>query len=53
MQLQPTYLADTFGLRTLDEKGGVTFEVCQGEHMQIAQDCWEPLVREYVGGKLD
>ncbi|KAL5485072.1 hypothetical protein ACEPAI_7714 [Sanghuangporus weigelae] len=53
MQLQPTYLADTFGLRTLDERGGVTFEVCQGEHMQIAQDCWEPLVRKYAGGSLD
>ena len=52
MRLQPTYLADTFGLRTLDEKGGVSLEFCKGEHMQIADDCWKPLVREYVGGKL-
>ncbi|PAV18878.1 palmitoyl- thioesterase [Pyrrhoderma noxium] len=35
MKLQPTYLADTFGLRTLDERGGVSLEICQGEHMQF------------------
>lgn len=52
MRLQPTYLADTFGLRTLDEAGGVSLEICTGEHMQITQDCWEPLVRRYVGGKI-
>ncbi|KAH8119193.1 palmitoyl-protein thioesterase [Phellopilus nigrolimitatus] len=52
MRLQPTYLADTFGLRKLDERGAVVLEICEGEHMQIAQECWEPLVRRYVGGKL-
>lgn len=53
MMLQPTYLADTFGLRSLDERGGVSLEICAGEHMQISQDCWEPLIRQYVGGSLD
>ena len=53
MMLQPTYLADTFGLRTLDERGGVSLEICAGEHMQLSQDCWEPLVRQYVGGSLN
>ena len=53
MMLQPTYLADTFGLRSLDENGGVSLEICEGEHMQLSQDCWEPLVRKYVGGSLD
>ena len=52
MKLQPTYLADTFGLRTLDGRGGVSLEICQGEHMQVTTDCWEPLVRKFVGGKL-
>lgn len=53
MALQPTYLADTFGLRTLDARGSVSLEICSGEHMQLAQECWEPLVREYAGGSLD
>ncbi|EJD03145.1 palmitoyl-protein thioesterase [Fomitiporia mediterranea MF3/22] len=53
MHLQPTYLADTFGLHTLDERGRVSLEICQGEHMQITDDCWEPLVRRHVGGALD
>lgn len=53
MRLQPTYLADTFGLRTLDEKGGVRLEICSGEHMQISDDCWRPLVLRYVGGALE
>ena len=52
MKLQPTYLADTFGLRTLDERGSVSLEICQGEHMQVTTDCWKPLVRKFVGGKL-
>lgn len=52
MRLQPTYLEDTFGLRTLDERGAVILEVCEGEHMRISRDCWEPLVKRFVGGKL-
>jgi palmitoyl-protein thioesterase len=48
MRLQPLYKEDWIGLRTLDERGGIVFEACVGEHMQI-QECWEPLVRQYVG----
>ncbi|KAF8070315.1 palmitoyl-protein thioesterase [Lyophyllum atratum] len=49
MHLQPLYQEDWIGLRTLDERGGVLFDACVGEHMQIG-DCWEGLVRQYVGG---
>ncbi|RDB24914.1 Palmitoyl-protein thioesterase 1 [Hypsizygus marmoreus] len=49
MRHQPLYLEDWIGLRRLDEKGGVDFDACVGEHMQMG-DCWERLVRKYVGG---
>ncbi|KAF9467286.1 palmitoyl-protein thioesterase [Collybia nuda] len=49
MRLQPLYQEDWIGLRTLDERGGVIFDVCVGEHMQLG-DCWQGLVREYIGG---
>jgi palmitoyl-protein thioesterase len=49
MRLQPLYLEDWFGLRTLDERGGVHLETCEGEHMEVRRECWEPLVRKYVG----
>ncbi|KAG6829366.1 hypothetical protein H0H87_011657 [Tephrocybe sp. NHM501043] len=49
MRLQPLYLEDWIGLRQLDERGGVVFATCVGEHMQMGQ-CWERLVREFVGG---
>lgn len=45
---QPLYQEDWIGLRQLDEKGGVVFETCVGEHMQMG-DCWKQLVQEYVG----
>lgn len=48
MRLQPLYLEDWVGLRTLDEKGGVVFDTCEGEHMRIG-DCWEDLVRQWTG----
>lgn len=51
MRLQPLYTEDWIGLRTLDEKGGVILETCEGEHMQM-NDCWESLVRRFVGSTL-
>ncbi|KAJ7497100.1 palmitoyl-protein thioesterase [Mycena latifolia] len=45
---QPLYREDWIGLRELDERGGVVFAECEGEHMQI-NDCWEALVREFAG----
>lgn len=50
MRLQPLYTEDWIGLRKLDERGGVVFETCAGEHMQLG-DCWERLVREFAGAK--
>ena len=49
MRLQPLYKEDWIGLRTLDENGRVVFEACAGEHMEMGE-CWEALVRQYVGG---
>jgi palmitoyl-protein thioesterase len=49
MRRQPLYTEDWIGLRTLDERGAVIFETCAGQHMHIG-DCWEPLVRKYIGG---
>ncbi|KAJ6593677.1 Alpha/Beta hydrolase protein [Mycena capillaripes] len=48
MHGQPLYQEDWIGLRELDERGGVVFAECEGEHMQIS-DCWEVLVREFIG----
>ncbi|KAG5646272.1 hypothetical protein DXG03_003868 [Asterophora parasitica] len=49
MRMQPLYREDWIGLRTLDERGRVVFDACVGEHMQM-NDCWERLVRKYIGG---
>ena len=51
MRLQPVYQANTFGLKTLDKRGDVVMETCEGEHMQLTDECWKPLVRRFVGGK--
>jgi len=51
MRLQPLYIEDWIGLRELDERGGVLFESCVGEHMQMS-DCWEDLIVRYTGGPL-
>ncbi|KAF9268794.1 palmitoyl-protein thioesterase [Marasmius fiardii PR-910] len=48
MKMQPLYREDWIGLKKLDEKNGVVFDVCEGAHMQIGE-CWEPLVRRWVG----
>ncbi len=50
MRLQPLYLEDWIGLRKLDKRGAIIFETCKGEHMQMG-DCWENLVRMFVGGQ--
>ncbi|TFY52770.1 hypothetical protein EVJ58_g9828 [Rhodofomes roseus] len=51
MRLQPLYVEDWIGLRTLDERGAVVLETCDGEHMVLADECWQPLVRRFVGGE--
>ncbi|KAJ7690617.1 Alpha/Beta hydrolase protein [Mycena rosella] len=48
MRKQPLYQEDWIGLRELDERGGVVFAECEGQHMQI-NDCWEELVKEFAG----
>ncbi|KAF7977768.1 hypothetical protein HWV62_2874 [Athelia sp. TMB] len=48
MRLQPLYTEDWIGLRTLDQRGDVILETCEGEHMQMG-DCWEGLVKRFVG----
>jgi palmitoyl-protein thioesterase len=52
MRSQPLYLDDRIGLRQLDERGAVRFEICEGEHMQIG-GCWERLLSAYSGGLLE
>jgi len=49
MRMQELYLHDTIGLKRLDEKDGVVFKTCDGVHMELADDCWRPLVEEFVG----
>jgi len=50
MRMQELYVDDTIGLRRLDKKGGVIFRTCDGVHMQLTDECWKPLVEEFVGG---
>ena len=50
MRMQELYVHDTIGLKRLDRKGGVVFKACDGAHMQLTDDCWRPLVEEFVGG---
>ncbi|KAF8904388.1 palmitoyl-protein thioesterase [Gymnopilus junonius] len=50
MRLQPIYLEDWIGLKELDDRNGITFETCKGEHMQLG-DCWEDLVIRFTGGE--
>lgn len=52
MRMQELYLDDTIGLKRLDEMGGVVFRTCDGVHMQVTDDCWRPLVEEFVGGAV-
>ncbi|KAI1791250.1 alpha/beta-hydrolase [Ganoderma leucocontextum] len=53
MRLQPLYKRDWIGLRALDQAGRVLLETCEGEHMQIAEECWRPLVERFTGGPVE
>lgn len=50
MRMQEIYVHDTIGLRRLDREGGILFRACDGAHMQLTEECWKPLVEEFVGG---
>ncbi|KAF9052293.1 palmitoyl-protein thioesterase [Hymenopellis radicata] len=50
MRSQPLYTEDWIGLRQLDERGAVILGTCDGEHMQMNRACWEPVVKQWVGG---
>lgn len=52
MRMQPVYTTDAIGLKTLDERGDVLLETCEGEHMVMSKECWEGLVKEWVGGPM-
>lgn len=49
VRAHPIYTEDWIGLRKLDKRGALVFEICQGEHMHIG-DCWKKLVKRYCGG---
>ncbi|KAF8626861.1 hypothetical protein AX15_004681 [Amanita polypyramis BW_CC] len=48
MRMQRLYVEDWIGLRTLDERGGVVLENCEGAHMELG-GCWERIVAGNVG----
>jgi palmitoyl-protein thioesterase len=48
MKQQPLYSEDWIGLKQLDQAGRVKLVACEGEHMQIARNCWEPIVKQYL-----
>jgi hypothetical protein len=52
MRLQPLYVHDWIGLRTLDERGAVHLESCDEPHMHLPDECWVWLVEKYVGGSV-
>lgn len=49
MKQQPLYKEDWIGLRKLDEEDKVFLIVCQGQHMQISDECWRPIVKRWAG----
>jgi len=52
MRRQELYVHDTIGLKKLDKRGGVIFRTCDGVHMHLTDECWRPLVEEFVGGAV-
>ena len=54
MKLQPLYSEDWIGLKQLDQAGRVKLVSCDGEHMQLSRECWEPIVTQYLANsKVD
>lgn len=53
MRLQQLYTEDWIGLKTLDARGDVVLETCEGVHMHLTDECWRPIVKLYVGGKIN
>lgn len=49
MKKQPLYKENWIGLKSLDKAGKVFLVVCEGEHMQLADECWKPIVKRWVG----
>ena len=41
-------LQDSFGLRTLDERGDVAFESYDGEHVAFSDAFYRYLIRKYL-----
>ena len=52
MRKQDLYVYDAIGLRSLDERGGVVLKTCEGVHMHLTDECWKPLVNEFIGGAV-
>ena len=52
MWLQPLYIEDRIGLKTIDRRGDLVMWTCEGEHMQLTPKCWKPLARKYVGQSM-
>jgi palmitoyl-protein thioesterase len=40
----PLYSRDYVGLKQIDARGGLRLGVCEGEHMEIDEICWESVV---------
>ncbi|KAI6003108.1 palmitoyl-protein thioesterase [Pisolithus albus] len=47
-KLQPLYVEDYIGLRSLDDRGIITLQTSPGEHVHLT-GCWEDLVRKWAG----
>ncbi|WFC98908.1 palmitoyl-protein hydrolase [Malassezia yamatoensis] len=46
------YQEDWIGLRALDRKGALTFQKCEGRHMNIDSECFVKIFGQYVGRPL-
>lgn len=49
LELRPIYQEDWLGLRMLAEKGGIVYDLLQGEHMQFSQEALTTVVKSYFG----